>query len=83
MIPSSLGVDLEIRYPTRSDAKRLRLRPTVDVNSFVDAILTVVYETTKPTDGPPHGRGRHRRIVFSSFNPVVCTALNWKQPNCE
>lgn len=23
----------------------------------------------------------HRRIVFSSFNPVVCTALNWKQPN--
>lgn len=27
------------------------------------------------------GDDNHRRIVFSSFNPVVCTALNWKQPN--
>jgi len=22
-----------------------------------------------------------RSIVFSSYNPTVCTALNWKQPN--
>lgn len=29
------------------------------------------------------GVGGVRGVVFSSFNPDVCTAINWKQPNCE
>lgn len=75
MLPPSLGVDLEVRYPTRSDVRRLRLHNILEVNEFVDCILSTVYETIQS------GQMEHRRIVFSSFNPVVCTALNWKQPN--
>lgn len=65
-----------MRYPTRSDVRRLRLHNILEVNQFVDCVLSTVYETIQ--NG---GDDNHRRIVFSSFNPVVCTALNWKQPN--
>ena len=70
-------MDLEVRYPTRSDVRRLRLHDILEVNQFVDCVLTTVYETIQKAGVDDH----HRRIVFSSFNPVVCTALNWKQPN--
>lgn len=76
ILPPSFGVDLEVRYPTRSDVRRLHLHSTLEVNHFVDCVLSVVYETIQNGDDK-----HHRRIVFSSFNPVVCTALNWKQPN--
>ena len=77
VLPPSLGVDLEVRYPTRSDVRRLRLHDILEVNQFVDCVLSTVYETIQKAGADDH----HRRIVFSSFNPVVCTALNWKQPN--
>lgn len=76
LLPPSLGVDLEVRYPTRSDVRRLHLHNILEVNEFVDCVLSTVYETI-----PEGTEVEHRRIVFSSFNPVVCTALNWKQPN--
>lgn len=76
MLPPSLGVDIEVRYPTRSDVRRLRLHDILEVNEFVDSVLSTVYETIQSGQSTIH-----RRIVFSSFNPVVCTALNWKQPN--
>lgn len=69
-------MDIEVRYPTRSDVKRLRLHDILEVNEFVDSVLSTVYETIQKGHNE-----EHRRIVFSSFNPVVCTALNWKQPN--
>ncbi|KAJ1924418.1 phosphate system positive regulatory protein pho81 [Tieghemiomyces parasiticus] len=54
-----------------------------DINDLVDAILKVVYQppsvtdnTTMTTAGPAS-----RNILFTSFHPDVCTALNWKQPN--
>ncbi|GAA6008997.1 hypothetical protein JCM10207_004059 [Rhodosporidiobolus poonsookiae] len=87
-LPASLGVNLELRYPTRSDTRRLGLARMLEVNEFVDCVLSTVYrsiqsstpsspaDTSSPSSSPPH-----RRIVLSSFNPVVCTALNWKQPN--
>jgi CDK inhibitor PHO81 len=70
-------VDIEVRYPTRSDVKRLRLHDILEVNEFVDSVLSTVYETIQSHASSTD----HRRIVFSSFNPVVCTTLNWKQPN--
>lgn len=76
VLPPFLGVDLEVRYPTRSDVRRLRLHNILELNESVDCVLSTVYETVKNGDSD-----HHRRIVFSSFNPVVCTALNWKQPN--
>ncbi len=75
-LPPSLGVNLEVRYPTRSDFRRLNLQRTLEVNKFVDCLLSVVYETIQ-AETP----AQHHRIVFSSFNPVVVSTLNWKQPN--
>jgi CDK inhibitor PHO81 len=49
------------------------------LNEFVDSILTIVFD---------HARAQRaqspqavRSMVFSSYNPQLCTALNWKQPN--
>ncbi|KPV75877.1 uncharacterized protein RHOBADRAFT_48327 [Rhodotorula graminis WP1] len=90
ILPASLGVNLELRYPTRSDVRRLSLSRTLEVNDFVDCVLSTVYKSIKsshpsspssPTGNGPDSTPAHRRIVLSSFNPVVCTALNWKQPN--
>ena len=85
LLPASLGVNLEIRYPTRSDARRLGLARTIEVNDFVDCVLSTVYRSIQSTPSSNSKSGdsapSHRRIVLSSFNPIVCTALNWKQPN--
>jgi CDK inhibitor PHO81 len=52
-----------------------------DVNSFADAILTVVFHHARVSrDKNPDFM---RSMVFTSYNPNICTALNWKQPNCR
>ncbi|GAA5921998.1 hypothetical protein JCM1841_000727 [Sporobolomyces salmonicolor] len=84
VLPASFGVNLELRYPTRSDVRRLSLGRTLEVNEFVDSVLSTVYRSIQSTALPSASASpspEHRRIVLSSFNPVVCTALNWKQPN--
>lgn len=80
-MPTNLGVNLELRYPTRSDISRLLLRSTLELNEFVDSVLNTVYMASQANRSAPGGE--ERRFVLSSFNPVVCTALNWKQPNCQ
>jgi len=42
----------------------------VELNSFVDTILTKVYDL-----------GTGRNIMFSSFNPDICLLLSFKQPS--
>lgn len=42
----------------------------VELNSFVDTILTKVYDL-----------GGGRDILFSSFNPDICLLLSFKQPS--
>lgn len=42
----------------------------VELNSFVDTVLTKVYDL-----------GRGRDVLFSSFNPDVCLLLSFKQPS--
>ena len=42
----------------------------VELNSFVDTVLTKVYDL-----------GKKRKIIFSSFNPDICLLLSLKQPN--
>ncbi|GAA5826059.1 hypothetical protein JCM5353_004197 [Sporobolomyces roseus] len=81
LLPSSFGVNLELRYPTRSDISRLHLNRTLEVNEFVDSVLSTVYKSIQSSSSSSTSQPEHRRIVLSSFNPVVCTALNWKQPN--
>ncbi|KAJ7507446.1 hypothetical protein B0H11DRAFT_1967103, partial [Mycena galericulata] len=76
ILPNTLGVSLELAYPQRairaqSSGYRLQL------NSFVDSILRTIYNTSGSLGGPL----ARRRIVFTSFSPDVCSAVNWKQPN--
>lgn len=82
LLPSSMHVNLQIIYPSEKEEMRLGLGPTVKVNSFVDSILTIVFDHAREQ------RARRiaapdtiRSVVFSSYNPTLCTSLNWKQPN--
>ncbi|KAF9175139.1 phosphate system positive regulatory protein pho81 [Mortierella sp. AD010] len=73
ILPKHIGVNLELKYPTLSERTHYRLTNYVEVNKFVDTILQTVYDSSSAT--------HHRSFMFSSFNPVICSALNWKQPN--
>ena len=42
----------------------------VELNSFVDTVLTKVYDL-----------GKTRNIIFSSFHPDICLLLSFKQPS--
>ena len=42
----------------------------VELNSFVDTVLTKVYDL-----------GKGRNMIFSSFNPDICLLLSFKQPS--
>ncbi|KAG0353055.1 phosphate system positive regulatory protein pho81 [Gamsiella multidivaricata] len=73
ILPKHIGVNLELKYPTLSERTHYRLTNCVEVNKFVDTILQSVYDSSSVT--------HHRSFMFSSFNPVICSAMNWKQPN--
>lgn len=79
ILPQGMHVNIQILYPTADEERFLGLTPSGDINRVVDAILTVVFD---------HARAQRaqapdavRSVVFSSYNPSLCTALNWKQPN--
>ncbi|BEI86688.1 hypothetical protein CcaverHIS002_0700340 [Cutaneotrichosporon cavernicola] len=73
LVPPDIGVNLCLKYTRAFDAARLGIETSIEVNAFVDTVLQVVYDAGRDTPG--------RRFLFSSFDPTVCTALNWKQPN--
>ncbi|KAL2021146.1 hypothetical protein VTK56DRAFT_7452 [Thermocarpiscus australiensis] len=82
LLPKGMHVNIQVLYPTAEERERLALSEvglSADLNAFIDAILTVVFD---------HARAQRaqspdavRSVVFSSYNGSVCTALNWKQPN--
>ncbi|CAJ0765751.1 19733_t:CDS:2, partial [Entrophospora sp. SA101] len=78
-LPSSIGVNLEIRYPTIYEMTRYWFSDLPDINSYVDTILQTVYDYAKKNISKDSIN--HRSVIFSSLNPAICTALNWKQPN--
>ena len=79
LLPKCMHVNLQVLYPSTDEEKALRLGPTVNINTFGDAILNVVFEHAR--NMRENSPDTLRSIVFSSYNPTVCTALNWKQPN--
>lgn len=81
LLPAEVHLDLHILYPSRAEEEQLQLGPTGNINMFVDRILTVVFDHASDLRGT--NEGFIRSIVFSSYNTNICTALNWKQPNCE
>ncbi|KAI0101840.1 hypothetical protein GGR51DRAFT_304943 [Nemania sp. FL0031] len=82
VLPSSMHVNLQILYPSDDDEKKFGINATVDTNTFVDAVLAVVFDHAREqrarTLSTPGGV---RSVVFSSYNPTMCATLNWKQPN--
>lgn len=80
-LPTDLSVNLSILYPSSAEEKALDMTSLADVNSFADTILTDVFDHARVA------RERNpdfmRSLVFTSYNANICTALNWKQPNCE
>ncbi len=77
VLPVHVGIDVHVLYASTADVRQNPSIPKAEVNRFVDAILRTVY------DAGTRNRSQSRKILFSSFSPTVCTALNWKQPNCE
>ena len=57
--------------------RRHALRHALDLNDVVNAVLRTVYDSSAL-----EGQMGRRPVVFTSFAPDVCAALNWKQPNC-
>ncbi|KAI1187872.1 hypothetical protein F5B17DRAFT_300595 [Nemania serpens] len=82
VLPTSMHVNLQILYPSEDDEKKSGISPTVDTNSFVDAVLAVVFDHAREQRAKTlSGPSAVRSVVFSSYNPTICATLNWKQPN--
>lgn len=79
LLPKAMDVDLQVIYPTAEEERSLFLGPTVNINSFVDSIISVVFDHAR--DLRSKSPEAMRSIVFTAYNPTICTALNWKQPN--
>lgn len=81
ILPPEVHLDIHIVYPTKTEEQESQLGPTRNINYVCDAILDVVFDhASKLRAG---NDGFIRSVVFSSYNPDICTALNWKQPNCK
>lgn len=78
VLPPSLGIHLDLAFNSSCTSRERHILAhshMLGLNDFVDSVLKAVYDSL-----PFQPR---RRIVFGSFNPDVCAALNWKQPNCK
>ncbi|OPB39716.1 SPX domain protein [Trichoderma guizhouense] len=81
ILPPGIHVNLQIVYPTTEEEETLALGPALDVNVYVDSILTIVFDHARAQRAQSHSSHVVRSMVFSSYNARLCTALNWKQPN--
>ena len=80
-LPTEVNLDIHVRYPTRQDEVVWRFGSLPSINDFADSLLNIVFRHTEELRTAP-SLG-NRSIVFSSSNADLCTALNWKQPNCK
>jgi CDK inhibitor PHO81 len=79
LLPAGTNVNIQMLYPSAEEERTFHLGPTLNINDCVDAVLSVVFDHTRQLR--EHTPDKMPSIVFSSYNPTVCTALNWKQPN--
>jgi CDK inhibitor PHO81 len=79
ILPQGMHANIQILYPSVEDEKAYGLGPSLDLNAFVDGILTIVFDHARSQRA--QSSNTVRSIVFSSYNPSLCTAVNWKQPN--
>ncbi|MCJ1403670.1 Glycerophosphocholine phosphodiesterase [Xylographa trunciseda] len=70
-LPETIGFNIEMKYPMLHESEEHEMDTyAVELNSFVDTVLTKVYDL-----------GKKRNIIFSSFNPDICLLLSFKQPS--
>ena len=70
-LPEHIGFNMEMKYPMLHESEEHEMDTyAVELNSFVDGVLTKVYDL-----------GKKRNIIFSSFNPDICLLLSFKQPS--
>lgn len=70
-LPLTVGFNIEMKYPMLFESEDEEMDSyAVEINSFVDTVLTTVYDL-----------GKGRNMIFSSFNPDICLLLNFKQPS--
>lgn len=81
ILPPGMNVNLNVIYPSAEEERTLGLGPTPDINVAVDAVLAVVFDHARAQRASGGSDKVMRGVVFTSYNPMVCTALNWKQPN--
>ncbi|XP_017484738.1 PREDICTED: glycerophosphocholine phosphodiesterase GPCPD1 [Rhagoletis zephyria] len=69
-IDSHVGFNIEVKWSQRLNDGSMeeQFEHTIDRNLYVDCILNVVFR-----------KAGHRRIVFSCFDPDICTMLRFKQ----
>ncbi|RAL16550.1 putative cyclin dependent kinase inhibitor Pho81 [Aspergillus homomorphus CBS 101889] len=78
-LPLSVSVNLSVLCPSLVEEHASHMTSLPDVNTFADAILTEVFDHARiARDQNPDTM---RSVVFTSYNPNICIALNWKQPN--
>ena len=80
-LPTSIHVDIQVLFPTVAQERSLGLSPSPNINNYADAILKDVFDHARLTKA--QDPDFMRSIVFTSYNVDICTALNWKQPNCK
>lgn len=80
-LKTDIHLNLHVLYPTVEEERSLGLGAITDINTFADAILTNVFDHARSSR--QQSPDFMRSIVFTSNNANVCTALNWKQPNCN
>ncbi|CAO3690052.1 unnamed protein product [Rhizopus microsporus] len=76
-LPLSMGVHLELKYPSPSDQTLYSFPNICGRNTFVDTILQCIYSHVRSL--PLNTASRS--LFFSSYNPAICMVVNWKQPN--
>ena len=80
-LPTSINISLQVLYPTAAQERTHDLSPTPNINDYADAVLKDVFDQARTTrEQSPDSM---RSLVFTSYNPDICAALNWKQPNCK
>jgi glycerophosphodiester phosphodiesterase len=70
-LPPEVGFNIEMKYPMLFESEEQGMdNYAVELNSFVDTVLTMVYDL-----------GKGRNIICSSFHPDICLLLSLKQPS--
>ncbi|KAI4117716.1 MAG: hypothetical protein LQ345_002110 [Seirophora villosa] len=78
-VNTGINLDIQVLYPTVAQEREFDLRPSPSINDYADAILTDVFDHARTTR--EQSPDFMRSLVFTSYNPELCTTLNWKQPN--